>query len=80
MANVVAKVMLKMKLVQTDKVVFVNNALELLAQYAGQTPVKVDKKVNLSCSISVQSHSFHLRFARSRKRKAVCCLSMRPIQ
>jgi hypothetical protein len=27
------------------QVVFVNNALELIAQYSGQTPVKVDKKV-----------------------------------
>lgn len=45
MANVVAKLFCKMKLTETDKVVFVNNALELIAQYSGQTPVKVDKKV-----------------------------------
>jgi SpoVK/Ycf46/Vps4 family AAA+-type ATPase len=45
MANVVAKIMLKMKLMQTDKVVFVNNPLELLAGYVGQTPAKVDAKV-----------------------------------
>merc|ERR1711963_712784 len=45
MANVVAKVMLKMQLVKSDKVVFVNNALELLAGFAGQTPKKVDDKV-----------------------------------
>lgn len=45
MANLVAKVMLKMKLVKTDKVVFVNNALELLAGYSGQTAPKVDAKV-----------------------------------
>lgn len=45
MANLVAKIMLKMELVQSDKVVFVNNALELLAGYAGQTPKKVDDKV-----------------------------------
>jgi stage V sporulation protein K len=45
MANLVAKVMVKMKLIQNDKVVFVNNALELCAQYAGQTPKRVDDKV-----------------------------------
>jgi len=45
MANLVARVMLKMGLVQSQKVVFVNNALELLAGYAGQTPAKVDAKV-----------------------------------
>ncbi len=45
MANVVAKIMLKMRLVSTDKVVFVNNSLELLGSYVGQTPAKVDAKV-----------------------------------
>lgn len=45
MANVVAKIMLKMKLVSTDKVVFVNNSLELLGSFVGQTPQKVDDKV-----------------------------------
>ena len=45
MANLVAKIMLKMKLVSSDKVVFVNNALELLGSYVGQTPAKVDAKV-----------------------------------
>lgn len=45
MANVVAKVLVKMKLLTTDKVVFVNNPLELLAGYVGQTPAKVDAKV-----------------------------------
>jgi len=45
LANLVAKIMLKMGLVQSDNVVFVNNALELLGQYVGQTPEKVDKKV-----------------------------------
>lgn len=64
MANLVAKIMVKMKLIKTDKVrlhphenagllskfllqvVFVNNALDLLAGYAGQTPGKVDAKVS----------------------------------
>lgn len=45
MANLISKIMLKMELVKNDKVVFVNNALELLAGYAGQTPKKVDDKV-----------------------------------
>jgi hypothetical protein len=45
MANVVAKIMLKMKLVSTDKVVFINNSLELIGSYVGQTPAKVDAKV-----------------------------------
>ena len=45
MANVVSKIMLKMKLIQNDKVIFVNNALELLGSYVGQTPAKVDAKV-----------------------------------
>lgn len=45
MANVVAKVLVKMKLLTTDKVVFVNNPLELLAGYVGQTPAKVDAKI-----------------------------------
>jgi len=46
MANVVAKIMLKMKLVSTDNVVFVNNSLELIGSYVGQTPAKVDAKVD----------------------------------
>jgi DNA polymerase III gamma/tau subunit len=46
MANLVASIMLKMQLVTTDKVVFVNNALDLLGQYVGQTPAKVDAKVD----------------------------------
>lgn len=45
MANLVSKIMLKMKLVSSDKVVFVNNSLELLGSYVGQTPAKVDAKV-----------------------------------
>lgn len=45
MANLVAKLMRKMKLVKTNNVVFVNNALNLVAQYAGQTAPKVDAKV-----------------------------------
>ena len=45
MANVVAKVLVKMKLLSTDTVIFVNNPLELLAGYVGQTPGKVDAKV-----------------------------------
>jgi stage V sporulation protein K len=45
MANLVAKVMVKMGLTTTPKVVFVNNALDLLAGYAGQTAGKVDDKV-----------------------------------
>ena len=45
MANVVSKIMLKMKLVSNDKVVFVNNSLELLGSFVGQTPAKVDAKV-----------------------------------
>lgn len=46
MANLVSKIMLKMKLVSSDKVVFVNNSLELIGSYVGQTPAKVDAKVN----------------------------------
>lgn len=45
MANLVAKIMLKMKLLTSDKVVFVNNSLELIGSYVGQTPAKVDAKV-----------------------------------
>jgi stage V sporulation protein K len=45
MAKVVSKIMLKMKLVQNDKIVFVNNALELIGKYIGHTPGKVDEKV-----------------------------------
>ena len=45
MANLVTKVMLKMGLVKSQKTVFVNNSLELLAGFAGQTPGKVDAKV-----------------------------------
>ena len=83
MANVVAKVMRKMKLVGTDnvhtraclrclhhepfllscwlmpptQVVFVNNALDLIAQYSGQTPAKVDKKARprTACSQTLPS-------------------------
>jgi len=45
MANLVAGIMVKMQLIQSDKVVFVNNALDLVGQYVGQTPAKVDAKV-----------------------------------
>ena len=45
MANVVAKLLLRMQLVHSPTVVFVNNSLELLGSYVGQTPVKVDQKV-----------------------------------
>jgi SpoVK/Ycf46/Vps4 family AAA+-type ATPase len=45
MANVVAKLLLSMRLVQSSNVVFVNNSLELLGSYVGQTPIKVDAKV-----------------------------------
>jgi len=45
MANVVSKVMRKMKLTQTDQVVFVNNPLELIGSYVGQTAPKVDAKI-----------------------------------
>ncbi len=45
MANLVARIMLKMQLVASQKVVFVNNSLELLAGFAGQTAGKVDSKV-----------------------------------
>jgi hypothetical protein len=45
MANLVSKIMLKMKLLSSDKVVFVNNSLELIGSYVGQTPAKVDAKV-----------------------------------
>ena len=45
MANVVSKLLLRMQLVQSPNVVFVNNSLELLGSYVGQTPVKVDAKV-----------------------------------
>jgi DNA polymerase III delta prime subunit len=41
MANLVAKLLRKMELVKNDKVVFVPNALNLIAQYAGQTAPKV---------------------------------------
>jgi len=49
MANVVSKIMLKMRLVSNDKVVFVNNSLELLGSFVGQTPAKVDAKVAEAC-------------------------------
>jgi SpoVK/Ycf46/Vps4 family AAA+-type ATPase len=45
MASLVAKIMTKMKLVKSPKVVFVNNSLELLAGFSGQTAGKVDAKV-----------------------------------
>lgn len=45
MANLVARLMRDMKIIETDNVVFVNNALDLLAGFAGQTPGKVDAKV-----------------------------------
>lgn len=45
MANLVARVMLKLGLLKTEKVVVVNNALDLVAGYVGQTPGKVDAKV-----------------------------------
>ena len=45
MANVVSKLLLSMQLVRTSSVVFVNNSLELLGSYVGQTPQKVDAKV-----------------------------------
>lgn len=45
MANLVAKLLLEMKLVENSNVVFVNNSLELLGSYVGQTPAKVDAKV-----------------------------------
>jgi stage V sporulation protein K len=45
MANVVSKLLLAMQLVRTSSVVFVNNSLELLGSYVGQTPQKVDAKV-----------------------------------
>jgi stage V sporulation protein K len=44
-ARLVASVMLKMGLLKTDNVVMVNNALDLVAGYVGQTPAKVDAKV-----------------------------------
>ena len=46
MANVVAKLLLRMGLVRSESVVFVNNSLELLGSYVGQTPQKVDAKVS----------------------------------
>ena len=45
MASLVAKLMTKMRLVKSPKVVFVNNSLELIAAYSGQTAGKVDAKV-----------------------------------
>lgn len=45
LAEVVGKVMTKMNLIQSAKVVQVQNALELVAGFAGQTPAKVDAKV-----------------------------------
>lgn len=45
MANLVAKVMLKMGLLKTDNVKIVSNAMDLIAGYVGQTPGKVDAKV-----------------------------------
>ena len=45
MANVVSKLLLRMQLVHSSNVVFVNNSLELLGSYVGQTPLKVDAKV-----------------------------------
>lgn len=45
-ANLVAQILLKMKLVSTSKIVFVKNALELIGSYVGHTPVKVDAKIH----------------------------------
>jgi len=45
MAKVVSKIMLKMKILSKDRIVFVNNALELTAGFVGQTAPKVDAKV-----------------------------------
>ncbi len=45
MAQLVARVMLKMGLLKNDKVSVVSNALDLVAGYVGQTPGKVDAKV-----------------------------------
>jgi len=45
MANLVSKIMVKMKLIETDNVVFVDNALDLIVGYVGQTPAKVDDTV-----------------------------------
>jgi stage V sporulation protein K len=44
MAHLVAKVLQKMKLLKSQKVVFVNNALELLAGFSGQTASKASKQ------------------------------------
>lgn len=45
MANLVARIMVKMGIIETEQVVFVNNALDLLAGFVGQTAPKVDAKV-----------------------------------
>jgi len=45
MANLVAKIMVKMQIIENDQVIFVNNALDLLAGFVGQTAPKVDAKV-----------------------------------
>lgn len=45
MANLVASLLQSMGLIENDSVVFVNNALDLLAGFVGQTPAKVDAKV-----------------------------------
>jgi SpoVK/Ycf46/Vps4 family AAA+-type ATPase len=45
MARVVAKLMLRMKLVDTDRIVFVSNARDLVGQVQGQTRALVDSKV-----------------------------------
>lgn len=44
-AKLVAKVLIKLKLISSKKFVEVNNALDLLAGYVGQTAPKVDAKV-----------------------------------
>ena len=46
MAKVMAKIMVKMGLLDTNKVIFVNNALELIAGHVGHTAPRVDAKCN----------------------------------
>lgn len=44
MAKVMAKIMVKMGLLETSRVVFVNNALELIGGHVGHTAPRVDSK------------------------------------
>lgn len=69
MANLVSKVMLKMKLVENDRVVFVSNPLELLGGFVGQTAPKVEAKVNEAAGGLLSLHTMMIVFCFSHRLK-----------